>query len=463
VSTTHTVDVQQLIDGARVSVMQKKALALCLAFGIVDGFDSLIIGFVVPSISREWGRSVASLTPVTLAAVIGTIFGAMLLAPLADRVGRRPVILVGAGVFGVFTLLAAAAPNVEILVVLRFIAGLGLGAVPATLIAYGTEMAPTRLRGTLVTVIGAGLAAGGFFGGFAAGFMIPALGWRSVFVLGGVAPLVLLVIALKMLPETVQFLAAKGKRQQVLDGIAAIDSEAVVGSEASFVLPEGVAEKSQFRSLFDHGRGRMTIVLWVLYLCQFIGSFFIFSWLPSVLINAGVDETAALLATSACTLGGMIGGVILGMTVDRVATKFRILASSYIVGAVAIVVSAYSTSVVPALFVALFVAGFGVIGTGVCMNPVAASLYPARIRSTAIGWFTGFGRVGSVLGPALGGMFLALSFSSKSIFMLSVVPAVVCAVCVVALSIATRTVRQEPEPRGALVEPPARTSPVTHS
>ncbi|MFE3572642.1 MFS transporter, partial [Bacillus subtilis] len=223
---------------------------MCLAFGVVDGFDSLIIGFVVPAIAREWKVSVASLTPVTLAAVIGTIFGAMLLAPFADRFGRRPIILVGALIFGVFTLAAAVAPNLEALVVLRFIAGLGLGAVPATLIAYGTETAPTRLRGTFVTVIGAGLAAGGFFGGFAAGFMIPGLGWRSVFILGGTVPLLLIALALRLLPETVQFSAVSGRREQVVRGLAQIDPTIVVDDGASFVLRRRVVEQSRFRALF---------------------------------------------------------------------------------------------------------------------------------------------------------------------------------------------------------------------
>lgn len=449
-----SVDVQRLIDDSPVSGMQKRALALCLAFGIVDGFDSLITGFVVPAIARDWGVSVASLTPVTLAAVIGTIFGAIILAPMADRFGRRPVIFVGAIVFGGFTLAAAFAPNIEVLVALRLAAGLGLGAVPATLIAYGTEMSPTRLRGRMVTMIGAGLAAGGFFGGFAAGFLIPAFGWRSLFVVGGVAALVLLVVAVKFLPETVQFSAAHGRSEQVVSKLAKIAPTFSVPTDASFVIERKATDRSPFRSLFDNGRAAMTVVLWVLYTFQFLGSFFIFSWLPSVLTNAGIVETTALLATSACTLGGMIGGLLLGATVDKVTDRFKILTFSYVVGGIAIVTSAFSTGAVGALFVALFFAGFGMIGTGVCMNSVAAGLYPSRIRTTGVGWFSGFGRVGSVLGPAIGGLLLALGLSSKTIFIVSVVPAVVCAICVVALSVLVRRVRPEPEATVAVAASP---------
>lgn len=442
---TLPVDVQRLIDESPVSGMQKRALALCLAFGVVDGFDSLITGFVVPAISRDWGVSVASLTPVTLAAVFGTVFGAMILAPLADKIGRRTVIALGTLLFGALTLAAAAAPNMETLVALRFCAGLGLGAVPATLIAYGTEMSPTRLRGRIVTVIAAGLAAGGFFGGFAAGFLIPAFGWRSLFVVGGAAALLLLVVAAKFLPETPQFSAARGRHEHVATSLARIAPQFSVPHGASFTVASKEADKPSLRALFENGRSAMTIALWVLFLFQFIGSFFIFSWLPSVLTNAGIVERTALLATSACTLGGMIGGVLLGVMVDKVKNRFRVLTLSYVVGAVAVVVSAFTTGVVGALFVALFVTGFGMIGTGVCMTSVAAGLYPSRIRSTGAGWSNGFGRVGSVLGPAIGGLLLALGLSSKAIFMVAIAPAVVCALCVVALSFAIRRVTPEPE------------------
>lgn len=447
------IDVQEIIDRASVSRTQKKALILCLAFGIVDGFDSLITGFVVPAIARDWDVSVASLTPVALAAVFGTIFGATILAPRADRFGRRPVVFGGAALFGVFTVAAAFAPNMETLVVLRFVAGLGLGAVPATLIAYGTEMAPSRLRGTVVTVIGAGLAAGGFFGGFAAGFLIPAFGWRSLFIVGGIAPLLLILVAIRYLPETAQFSALAGNRETVVGLLKKIDPSVEIKDDAPLALREKEVHRSNLRALFDSGRGQMTVVLWVLFLFQFLGSFFIFSWLPSVLTNAGVDETAALLATSACTLGGMIGGVLLGMTIDRVASRFRVLACSYSIGAVAVIASAFSTAALPALFVALFVTGFGMIGTGVCMNAVGASLYPSKIRTTAIGWFSGWGRVGSVLGPAIGGLLLGLGLSSKSIFLFSAAPAAICAICVVLLSIASRKLDSEVEAVVAVQSP----------
>lgn len=436
-----TDDVQRALDALPVSRAQWRALVLCLLLGITDGFDALVIGFVVPALSREFDVSVASLTPVTLAAVIGTVFGAMLLAPLADRFGRRPVILVGTAVFGVLTLAAAAAPSILALIVLRFVAGLALGAVPATLIAYGAELAPSRLRGTFVTIIGTGLAAGGFVGGFAAGFLIPAFGWRSLFIVGGVFPLILLVCALRLLPETAQYLAAVGRRAESQAALARFGHSGSI--DVAGDSQEGIGEptpepSARFVRLFASGRAPITVVLWVLYVCQFIGAFFIFSWLPSVLTNAGVGEQTAMFATSLCTLGGMAGALLLGAAVDRLTVRYRLLVASYLIGGVSVVAASYLTGSTAALLAVLFLTGFGLIGTGTCMNAVAAGLYPAEIRATAVGWANGWGRVGSVLGPGIGGLLLALELSSRSIFQIAVAPALVCALCVVALGLRAR-------------------------
>lgn len=435
-----TVDVQELINRSQVSPMQRRALIICIVFAIIDGFDALIIGFVVPALADDWGRSAASLTPVTLAGLIGTIIGTLLIAPLADRFGRRPVILAGTAVFAVLTLAAAAAPNVAVLLVLRFIAGLGLGAVPAVLLAYGSEIAPQRMRATIITVVGSGLAAGGFIGGFVASFLIPAFGWRSVFIAGGVLPLLAMIAALRWLPESPQYLVTQGRHREAAPQVAQIADVDKYAPETVFTVGAGGDEgKVHVRELFEEGRGRKTVVLWVLYLAGFMTTFFIFSWLPSVLTEAGIGDTAALIATSVCTLGGMIGGVVLGRMVDRTGARFKVVAISYLVGAIAVATTAVATgSSLVILFIALFVVGSCTIGTGICVNSLTTALYPARVRSTGVGWAYGFGRLGSVVGPAIGGVLLALHASASTIFLLIMVPIAVCLIAVVTLAAMSR-------------------------
>jgi AAHS family 4-hydroxybenzoate transporter-like MFS transporter len=420
-----------------------------MAFAVVDGFDSLVIGFVIPAVSRDWGVTPASLTGVTLAGLIGVIIGTMVLSPLADRIGRRPMILMGATVFAVFTLLAATATGMTSLGAYRFLAGIGLGVVPPAILTSVAEFAPRRIRATLVTVVGSGLASGGFVGGFLAGFLIPHWGWESVLVVGGALPLVFIVLALRWLPETPQFLASRADDRRAARVLSRIVPTYAPEAEPTFRREETVSAGVPVRSLLTEKRAVMTVVIWVLYLGQFITSFFIFSWLPSVLTSSGVGETAALIATSVCTLGGMIGGVLLGIRSDKASSRFNVLAISYTVGAAAVAVTAVTTGVSElAMFLALFVVGFGTIGTGICVNSLTASLYPPDIRSTGLGWAYGFGRVGALIGPAVGGLLLAMQLTAESIFLFSIVPVMLCAAAVVTLSLVVRR-RQANLPAGS--------------
>ncbi|MQY31835.1 MFS transporter [Nocardia aurantia] len=446
-----SIDVQQIIDRAHVSTMQKKSLALCVAFAATEGLASLILGFVIPAISTEWGTTPAGLTPVALAGQIAVAVGALFVAPLADRVGRRPFVLAGAAILAASTLAAAVAPDRLALGLALAIGGLAFGAVPAAVLAYGTEMAPTRFRGTLVGFIGTGMALSGVLCGVAAGIVIPTLGWRALFVFGGAVALVITLLAVKWFPETLQFQVLKGRRQQVIDGLAAIDPTVTVPADATLVVPREEQQRS-FKVLFAEGRGWMTITFWVVYLCQFFTSLLMFNWLPSVLTGAGASVTTASFATAVFPFGAMLGGPVVGAMMDRVTRRFPLVALSFALGAAGIVATAYLVQFVAVLFVALLVAGFGVIGTGAALNSAVGSLYPAQVRSAALGWANGWGRVGAMVGLAVGGWLLTAGLSAQSIFLFSVAPVVVCIAGAMILSVAVRSVRPHEELPGSVLE-----------
>lgn len=439
-----TVSVHDVIDRAPVSRLQRRALIVGILFAVIDGFDSLIIGFLVPAIGNDWGVKPASLTSVIVAGTVGTIVGTMLIAPIADRVGRRPVILAGATFFAVFTLLAALATTAGQLTLLRFLAGIGLGAVPATLISYISEYAPRRLRATLVTIAGSGLAAGGFIGGFVAAFFIPRFGWESVLLVGGVLPFLPIALGLRWMPETPQMSVIRRKPETAARVLTQIDSTFTVADTPLGAPDEKSARGVPVKSLLSEKRAPMTVLLWVLYLALYLTSFFIFAWLPSVLATAGIASTAALMATSVTTLGGMIGGIALGAWIDRSASRFRVLAITYTIGACAVAATAMTIgNSVVAMFLTLFMVGFGTIGSGICVNAVTVSLYPAQLRSTGLGWAQGFGRIGSVLGPMIGGLLLGAHLSAQTIFQLSVIPVLVCAAAIGAVGL-TRSGKADP-------------------
>jgi AAHS family 4-hydroxybenzoate transporter-like MFS transporter len=438
--TVTAIDAERVIDSAPVSRLQMQAIGLAIGLGLIDGFDSLIIGFLVPAIASEWNVSAAALTPVLLAGPLATIGSAFLLTPLADRFGRRLVLIAGTFVFGAFTLWSAFSGSVTELTALRFCAGLGLGAVAPCLFPYCSEYAPKRLRATVVTIVGSGVASGGFIGGFVASAMIPAYGWQSVLLVGGGAPLIFLLLTLKWLPESIQFRVARGRDAQAARLLARIAPAGAISESDHFVLPEQVKTgKVPMVALFTEGRALTTILVWIVFINALLLAFFIFSWMPTLLTGAGLGKSAPLVATSVTTVGGMIGGVLLGLLADRVRSPMRLLVGGYGLAVIATyAVSVTVHSFVPLLF-ATFALGVGVIGTQVCMNAVAASLYPAKIRATGVGWAYGAGKVGSLAGPGIGGLLLGAGVSSETIFLCAIAPAALAAIAMGLLSLLHRT------------------------
>ncbi|WP_196809566.1 MFS transporter [Nocardia sp. 348MFTsu5.1] len=427
--THHTLDVQRIIDKASLSSVQRKAIAAIMAVSFFDGFDALIMAITSPAIAEEWDVTTASLTPAIVASLIGMIVGAILLAPRADRYGRRPVLLAGVAIFGAMTLCVLVTQNIEQIIALRFLAGIGLGAVIPNSYAYGAEFAPKRKRATIVTIVGASSAAGGFLGGLLASAIMPSLGWRFVFVVGGLFPLLLIPALLRWLPETAQFLTVSGKHDEARSLLRAIDSRAVGTSTAVPVVQvSGNGDKPSIKLLFTQRLAPVTLVLCAVFFSAVLLILFLMSWIPSVLKDAGFSTGQAVLASSICNLGAMVGGVTLGARVDRSKSPYRVLSLAFIVAAIATVVTALSLGSFVVLMISLFFVGACAIGTQMCVNAVATEVYPDWLRATGMGFLSAVGRVGSVVGPSIGGALLAAELPAKTIFLLAVIPAIVAAV-----------------------------------
>ncbi len=421
------LDVQRIIDNAPLSSVQRKAIALAMAVIFFDGFDALIMAITAPVIAEEWGTTTASLTPAIVAALLGGIVGGLLLAPLADRYGRRPVLITGVAIFATLTLCAVGAQNLEQMVTLRFLAGIGLGAVIPNSYAYGAEFAPKRIRATVVTVVAASTTAGGFIGGLLASAVMPHFGWRSVFLIGGALPLLLTLVLLRGLPETIQFLTLKGSHEKARALLCSIDARAVGSSAARLTMPVSCEEKPSITALFTRQSAPVTVPMSMVYFSAVLLMLFLMSWIPSVLTDAGFSTGQAVFASSIFNLGGMVGGLALGARIDHSNSPYRVLSLTFFVAAIAIVMTAFSLGSLVVLMISLFVVGALSTGTQMCVNAVAAEVYPAALRATGLGFLTAVGRVGSVVGPSIGGALLAAQLPAKSIFLLAVIPAIVAA------------------------------------
>lgn len=431
-ASTREVNISHLIDTAPVSALQKRAIALCLALAILDGMDAQLIGFAIPALSEDWGVSKASFGLLLALSSGAMVVGSLLFGPVADRWGRRRVILVCTVLFSVFTLASALAPSMGALIVLRILAGIGLGGVTPNLIALTSEYSPARNRSTMVTIVVAGMSLGGFLGGLAAAQLIPAYGWQSIFVAGGVLPLVVAAVAWVWLPESGKFLAARGDQAAVAKIVAAIDPRTDLSGSVRFTQDTVVAAKSPVRELFAQGRALDTVLLWAVFVINFLVIYFLFGWMPSLFSQAGQSASNAILAAALFNLGGMAGALSVGRITDKVAAAwgrsggsraaYAVVMGGYSIGALFIGAVAMSLGNSTLLLITICIVGFGISGSSAGIIAIAASIYPVAARSTGIGWAMGIGRIGSIVGPTAGAALIAAGMDARTIFLLMVAP-----------------------------------------
>jgi AAHS family 4-hydroxybenzoate transporter-like MFS transporter len=435
--TTAVPSAHTAVDNARFGSFQAVIVGLCALVAMLDGFDTQVIAYIAPSIAEAWGIKTAGFGPVFGGGLLGLTIGALAFSPAADRFGRKAVIILCVALFGVCSLLTASATTLNELLMYRVLTGIGLGGAMPNIIALTNEYAPARLKATLVTVMFCGFPLGSMLGGFISVPLIQAYGWPSVFIVGGVVPLALVPVLLFLLPESVRFLATRAGSERVIASILAkIDSHASPEAFIAQVRAEsGAANRPRgfpVFELFRSGRARKTSIVWTAFFMNLLVMYFLVNWLPSLIRSSGFPLDIAILSTALLNLGGVVGGIALGRLIDR-RNPYLILGCAYAVSAVSIAVLASSASSVVVLLAAATVAGFGVSGGQIGLNAVTAASYPTAIRATAIGWALGVGRVGSILGPTIGGALLSLGWSADALLLTAVIPAAVASVAVIAL------------------------------
>jgi AAHS family 4-hydroxybenzoate transporter-like MFS transporter len=300
-SDTATIDVAEFIDSQPVGRFQIRLLATCAAVLFLDGFDTQAIGFVAPALAREWGVTKVALGPVFSAGLFGLMLGALLFGPLADRVGRKKIIIVSTVAFGLGALITAFVQDVSTLIVIRFLTGLGLGGAMPNAIALTSEFNPRRRRATMVMIMFCGFSVGAALGGLLAAALIPQFGWRSVFVVGGVAPLLLAPILAVKLPESVRFLAlTRGFDARVAQLLLLVNPGAVFAPATRFVVDEPKLSGIPVKHLFTSGRTVPTLLLWVVFFMSLLDLYFLSNWLPTVLNDLGASLSQAALSVRCC-------------------------------------------------------------------------------------------------------------------------------------------------------------------
>jgi AAHS family 4-hydroxybenzoate transporter-like MFS transporter len=405
---------------------------------ILDGFDTQAIAFVAPVIAHELNVDSTAFGMVFGVGLLGSMIGALILGPAADRFGRKPVIILSTLVFGAFATVTSLSTSLSDLMLYRFLTGLGLGGAMPNIIAITAEYAPRHQRATLVTLMFCGFPLGAVLGGVVTAHLIAAYGWHAVFYVGGTLPLALLPLLWFGLPESICFLAARRDRYQnssreLLRIVRRVDPGGRYADDCRWLVNEERLKGSPIKALFLDGRAIGTLLLWVVYFSNLLILYFLINWLPAVLQRAGLPIERAIIATVALNAGGIVGGLLLGRLVDK-RQPYGVLTVAFACAAVLVAaMGALESGSVLVLMSAIVAAGFFVIGTQYCMNALAANFYPTGLRSTGIGWALGIGRIGSIVGPVIGGILLSFEWSPSALFTTIAAPAAVSSLAVFVL------------------------------
>lgn len=397
-------DLRARIDAHRITHLQYAVIALCFLLNVMDGMDVLVIAFAAPALAAEWSIGPESLGIVFGMGTFGMVAGAMLLAPLADRLGRRTLILLSVAAVGSSVALTALAGNIQQLLVLRFISGLGIGVLLASSATMAAEYAPDRKRNFVVGFVLAGYTIGAFGSGIIAAQIIPAYGWQMMFVIAGVASLVTLPFLVWLLPESLDFLA----RVQPHNALAKINR--ILQRMAMPALTElpalaRVEKAANVPALLRRERRPATLMLWSAFFMSFAALYFLLSWIPKLASATGIALELAIYAGAVFNLGAFFGICLQGWLSLTFGLQRTIAVFMFAAALFMLLFGYVAESWLVLLMFGLI--GFTVQGGFVGLYAVAARLYPAELRNTGIGWAIGLGRFGAVVGPIAGGYLIA--------------------------------------------------------
>lgn len=427
-----TIDVNEAIDDSPFGRFQWTVVALSALLLIVDGYDVFVAGTVLPTLIAEWGLSKPQAGALQAWALFGMMFGALIFGPLADRIGRKKGIAISFVLFTVSTLLTGLASSPEQFKVFRFFAGLGCGGLMPNAVALMNEYAPKRLRGTMVALMFSGYSVGGMVAAGLGIGMIPQHGWKPMFFIAAV-PLLMLPLILWKLPESLGFLIRQGKQEQAKRIYEKIDTSSRLGDTDRLVFSETKGASASVLELFRHQRTLRTVMLWVAFFCCLLLVYLLSSWLPKVLQEAGYAEKASLLSLFSLNFGGMVGAIAGGWLGDRFGLP-KVVVGFFVAAALSIALIGFNP---PAalLFLMVFVAGATTIGTQILLYASVAQLYNLSVRSTGLGWASGVGRIGAIVGPTLGGVLLAQEFPLQQNFLIFAVPAAISALAMLVFAV----------------------------
>ena len=422
---------QSKINNHPVSALQYATIFVCFVMNILDGMDVLVISYCAPAIAKSWSVSPEALGAVFSSGLAGMTIGALFLAPFADQIGRKKLILIAALIMGASMYATSFSQNVTHLVVFRFISGIGIGSMLASTAALTAEFTPDRTKGFWVSAVIAGYPVGAVLSGLVAAEIVPEVGWQRMFQLAGWASLITLPLIFFLLTESIEFYLKK----QPVDALGKVNQIlSKMGREQMNVLPAVVAPKKgiPIGDLLKEDYRRPTFQLWLALFLSFCTLYFLTSWIPKLATNAGLPMSLAIYAGTVFNVGAFFGILIQGYLSSKLGLR-RVIGSFFLLTAVLLLIFKFFVGT-SALLLIFGLLGFGIQGGFVGLYAVAASMYPTAFRTTGVGWAIGIGRLGGIAGPAIGGFLIGAGLTMVANFLIFAIPTVLAGLATFLLS-----------------------------
>lgn len=413
------VNISEIIDNSRFSKVHLTVLAWCIVLILFDGYDLALLGAIIPSLHLEWEVSTTILGFVGSLTLIGSLIGSLICGVVADKIGRKNIIVACITIFGVFTFANAFATNITQFAVLRFLAGIGLGGIPPLLVTLTSEYSPKKIRNLMIGIMFSGYSVGGILVSLLGIRLLPTYGWQSLFYIGAL-PLIALPFIMKTLPESLYYMVNKGEQEDAKKIVKIINPTYPL-NDHTMLVTEMETTGVPIKRLFQDKRTKMTLLFWMICFMGLLLVYGLTTWLPQLMVASGFKLSSSLGFLLCLNVGAIVGSIIGGIAADKIGTK-KVLMLFYFVGGTSLILLAFNPTVI-VLYLLIGCCGAASIGAQNLNNACISTFFPSNMKSTALGTALGVGRLGAIMGPTIGGLLLASNGESYWSFIAFSIPA----------------------------------------
>ena len=415
-----TFNPKTLIDKNPMTGLQYSTIPICFLMNMLDGMDVLVISYTAPAITKAWDISPQALGTVFSAGLFGMTIGTLFLAPFADKIGRKSIILISGVIMGVCIYLTSYAASITELLIYRFVSGLGIGSMLASTASLASEYTPNKTRDFWVSFVISGYPIGAVVAGLVAAKVIPAEGWQQMFRIAGIASMFSVPLILFFLSESIDFYL-RTQPQNALEKLNKILAKMNIQPLESLPLIDKIKSKLPVDQLLKTDFKKPTLQLWAALFMAFAALYFLTSWIPKLAKDAGLSMELAIYAGTVFNIGAFFGIITQGYFSSKYGLKKTLGVILVLTGVLMASFGLFVGSDVILLILALL--GFGIQGGFVGLYALSARLYPTEFRTTGVGWAMGAGRLGGIVGPMIGGLLIGAGLGIATNFLIFAVPA----------------------------------------